>query len=145
MPMQEGMTMNRTNSRPSNREPGWLSQWINNLRLAWRLVRDPQVPLWTRLIPLAALAYVLLPFDFIPDWILGPGQVDDLGLLLLGLRLLIDMAPPQVVQRHLAQMSSIEGTYRVVDEEQQQDTGVAGYIDAESQPAPNVESRDGEP
>ncbi len=145
MPVQKGTTMNRTNSRPSNRGPGWLTQWINNLRLAWRLVRDPQVPLWTRLIPLAALGYVLLPFDFIPDWILGPGQVDDLGLLLLGLRLLIDMAPPQVVQRHLAQMSSIEGTYRVVEEEQQQDTGVAGYIDAESQPAPNAESRDGEP
>ena len=135
--------MNGTGSGPSNRGPGWLRQWINNLRLAWRLVRDPQVPLWTKLLPLAALAYIVLPFDFIPDWLLGPGQVDDLGLFLLALRLLIDMAPPQIVQRHLSQMSSIEGTYRVVQEERAQDGGVAGYIDAQANPG--AQAGDGEP
>jgi uncharacterized membrane protein YkvA (DUF1232 family) len=124
--------MNRTESTPSDRGPGWLRQWINNLRLAWRLIRDPQVPMWTKLVPLAALAYIVLPLDFVPDWMLGPGQVDDLGVFLLGLRLLIDMAPSQVVERHLMQMSSVEGTYRVVDEKQRQDTELAGYIDADS-------------
>jgi uncharacterized membrane protein YkvA (DUF1232 family) len=137
--------MNQKSSETSGTGPGWLAQWISNLRLAWRLVRDPQVPLWVRLIPLAAVAYILFPLDFIPDWMLGPGQVDDLGLLLLGLRLLIDMAPRQVVQRHVSQMSSIEGTYRVVEEERQQGTSVAGYIDADSQTASDVQSRDGEP
>jgi uncharacterized membrane protein YkvA (DUF1232 family) len=148
MPTQEGKNMNQPDPPPSGRDRGWLTQWIKNLRLAWRLVRDPQVPLWTRLIPLAALAYIVLPFDFIPDWMLGPGQVDDVGLFLLGLKLLIDTAPSQAVQRHLSQMTSIEGTYRVVDEERQQDTSVAGYIDAESPEVPetfaDTESRDEE-
>jgi uncharacterized membrane protein YkvA (DUF1232 family) len=132
LPLQEGITVNPSDPTTPRKDPGWLRQWINNLRLAWRLERDPQVPTWTKLIPVAALAYIVLPFDFVPDWILGPGQLDDLGLFLLGLRLLIDMAPPQIVQRHRSQMSSIEGTYRVVDEERPEDTGVAGYIDAES-------------
>jgi len=137
--------MKQSNPQSSGRGPGWLAQWLSNLRLAWRLLRDPQVPLWTRLIPIAAVAYILFPLDFIPDWMLGPGQVDDLGLFLLGVRLLIDLAPRQIVQRHLSQMSSIEGTYRVVEEERRPDTGVAGYIDADSQTASDVQSRDGEP
>ncbi len=29
-----------------------------------------------------AIAYALLPFDFIPDWLLPVGFVDDLGLLI---------------------------------------------------------------
>ena len=133
MAAQKGTMMSQTDAAPSDRGPGWLKQWINNLRLAWQLERDPQVPLWVKLIPAAAMAYIVLPFDFIPDWLLGPGQLDDLGLFLLSLRLLIDMSPPQVVQRHLSRMSSVEGTYRVVEEERPADGRVAGYIDAGSE------------
>jgi uncharacterized membrane protein YkvA (DUF1232 family) len=123
--------MNRRNPTPSARGPGWIRQLIDSLRLAWRLERDPQVPLWVKLIPLAALAYIVLPVDFIPDWVLGPGQLDDLGVLLVGLRLLIDMAPSQIVERHQMRMSSVDGTYRVVDEEEQREANVAGYIEAD--------------
>ena len=96
----------------------WLVEFVKRIRLAWRLVRDPLVPVWVKLIPLAALAYVVLSLDLIPDWVLGLGQVDDLGLLLLGLKLFIDFSPPEVVQRHMAQMSAVEGSYRIVEEEQ---------------------------
>jgi len=42
---------------------------------------DPQTPKRTRGILLAALAYFVLPFDIVPDFILGLGFTDDLAVL----------------------------------------------------------------
>lgn len=122
---------------PSARGPNWLSELVKNLRLAWRLLRDPAVPTWLKLIPLGALVYILMPLDFIPDWMFGLGQADDLTLFLLSLKVLVDLCPWEVVERHLAQMSSIEVPYRVVKEEQPQAPDAAGYLDVESRVLPD--------
>ncbi len=42
---------------------------------------DPKTPLRTRGILLAALAYFVLPFDIVPDMLLGVGFTDDLAVL----------------------------------------------------------------
>lgn len=42
---------------------------------------DPQTPKRTRGVLLAALAYFVLPFDIVPDFILGLGFTDDLAVL----------------------------------------------------------------
>jgi uncharacterized membrane protein YkvA (DUF1232 family) len=114
--------------------PGWGPKWlldvIKNLRLAWRLFRDPALPTVYKLIPTAALLYVLFPADFIPDLIPGLGQLDDLTVLLLGLRTFIEACPAAIVDRHLAQMSSVDGSYRVVDEERQPAEDAPRYLEA---------------
>lgn len=94
----------------------WWVQLLRSLRLAWRLLQDPMVPVWLKMIPIGALVYVLLPGDLVPDVLLGLGQLDDLGVLLLSIRLLLSLCPREVLERHQAQLSSIEGAYRVVDE-----------------------------
>jgi hypothetical protein len=86
------------------------------------------VPAWTKLIPLGAVLYVVLPNDLVPDVLFGLGQLDDLGVLLLALRMFISMSPAQVVQRHLAAMSAVDGSYRVVDEEPARPSA-AGYLE----------------
>ena len=43
--------------------------------------RDPTVSIWKKLIGVAAIAYVLLPFDAVPDFIPLFGWLDDLGVL----------------------------------------------------------------
>ena len=108
-----------------NRSPGLkqLAELWNNLRLAWRLLRDPLVSLGPKLIPLAALLYILFPFDFLSDLVPVLGQMDDLAVVLLALRAFIAVCPKQAVQRHLAQMSSVEASYTVVETEQD---GTAG-------------------
>jgi uncharacterized membrane protein YkvA (DUF1232 family) len=113
------------------------------MRLAWRLLRDPQVPVWTKLIPLGAIAYIVLPADFIPDAIPILGQTDDLGILLLSLKLFIDLCPPGIVERHLAQMSSVQAEYRVVQEDNApQATDAAGYLEESPRvPAEETPSR----
>jgi uncharacterized membrane protein YkvA (DUF1232 family) len=50
-------------------------------RDAYRYVTDPRVPQKYKLMGLAALLYLINPFDLIPDFIPGAGYVDDLGAL----------------------------------------------------------------
>ena len=114
-----------------DRDPQWWSALVKNVRLGWRLLRDPMVPTWTKLIPLGAVLYVVLPADLVPDIFFGFGQLDDLGVLLLGLRAFIGVCPSQIVQRHLASMSSVEGSYRIVEDEPP-NPPAAGYLDSGS-------------
>jgi uncharacterized membrane protein YkvA (DUF1232 family) len=72
------------------------SLW-QHTRLVWRMFRSKDVPLVLKMLPIAAVAYVLSPLDFVPDTIPALGQLDDIGILLLGMKLFIDMAPQHVV------------------------------------------------
>jgi uncharacterized membrane protein YkvA (DUF1232 family) len=47
----------------------------------WRYVRDARVPLWRKLVGVAAVAYLFWPFDLIPDFIPFIGYLDDAGVL----------------------------------------------------------------
>jgi len=73
----------------------------NFLKLFSRLVRDPRVALCSKLVPLGVLGYLILPVDLLPDVFLVLGQIDDLVVILLGLRLFIRLCPPEVVQEHV--------------------------------------------
>ncbi|HET8917665.1 MAG TPA: DUF1232 domain-containing protein [Candidatus Binatia bacterium] len=54
-----------------------------------------------KLIPLGILGYLILPVDLLPDVFQGLGRLDDLVVLLLGLRLFLRLCPPEVVQEHV--------------------------------------------
>ena len=58
-------------------------------RVVWGIVRDPRTPIGLKGMLLAALAYVVMPVDLIPDAIPIIGQADDLTVLLLVLDLFI--------------------------------------------------------
>jgi uncharacterized membrane protein YkvA (DUF1232 family) len=78
-----------------------MSDVIQKGRLAWRLINDPRVPGWVKVgIPLLVLLYFFSPIDFIPDILLGLGQLDDLGVVLLGLSLIARFSPQPVVEEH---------------------------------------------
>ena len=92
-----------------------------------RLFQDERVPVWTKLIPPAALLYVLSPIDFIPDVVAGLGQLDDIAVVLIGMKLFIELAPRDVVREHLAALGARVQEWRVVDDE----PGPARVIDGE--------------
>ena len=71
-------------------------------RMVWGIVRDPRTPIGLKGMLVAALAYVVLPVDLIPDVIPILGQADDLTVLLLVLDLFIQNAPPEVRAEHSA-------------------------------------------
>ena len=63
---------------------------------AGRLLRalgHPHSPRWLRLASLALLAYVIWPLDLIPDFVPGLGVVDDIVLVPLAIRFLLERLP----------------------------------------------------
>jgi len=95
----------------------WVKDVARQAQLAWRLLWDQRVPLWTKFIPPLAMAYVLFPIDLIPDVALGLGQLDDVAVLLIGVKLFIELAPPDVVHEHLRALGARIKEWRVVDDE----------------------------
>jgi len=73
---------------------------IDQVLLTWRLIRDPRVTLWSKAIPVLAVAYVLSPLDLIPDILIGLGQLDDLGILIGAMRLFEAVTPDYIVAEH---------------------------------------------
>lgn len=84
---------------------GFVGNVLVQARLAWRLLRDSRVPAWVKLIPAAAVAYLVSPIDLVPDLVIpGLGQMDDLAILLLSAKALVDFSPAEVVREHLGQV-----------------------------------------
>ncbi|HOT93247.1 MAG TPA: DUF1232 domain-containing protein [Anaerolineae bacterium] len=78
----------------------WLRDFFNQFQLAWNLLWDGRVPFVTKIIPILTLVYLISPVDILPDVALGLGQLDDLAIFLIGLRLFIDVCPPELVAEY---------------------------------------------
>ena len=66
-------------------------------RLLFRLMMDRRVPLPTKLIPVAGLAYLISPIDLLPDMVPALGRIDDLLVIVLSIALFLVAAPRAVV------------------------------------------------
>lgn len=110
---------------------GALTQFVRTLRLVWRLLFDARVPIFPKLIIPAAIVYIVSPVDLIPDVILGLGQLDDVGVAFLAIRLFIEMCPLAIVEEHRAAIAAesartsqppdddvIEGSFHVVSDDE---------------------------
>ena len=91
---------------------GIVADIIRQARLAWRLMFDPRVPLWVKTIVPASLVYLVSPIDFMPDVIPGLGQLDDLALIVIGVKLFIELCPPEIVREHMQELLG-EANWRV--------------------------------
>jgi len=75
------------------------------IRLVGRLLRDARVPIWGKIIFYATLAYLISPIDLIPDFIFPIiGEMDDIAVVLAGLRTLLRQTPTNVLHEHLTQI-----------------------------------------
>src|SRR6266545_4472612 len=111
---------------------------IQQAKLAYNLMLDPRVNPLTKLIPVAAVAYLILPTDVVPDFLPVLGQLDDVAILLFGLRLFFEFAPPGVVEEHLKRLvARVRGDWTVTEEPAPGTPGAAvtgEVIDEEEQP-----------
>ena len=78
----------------------WKEIW-RQARLVWHLLRSPEVPIYLKLVPLAAVVYALIPTDLVPDFLPVLGQLDDVTALLVGAKVFIELSPQEVVAQHL--------------------------------------------
>ena len=82
------------------------------MRLGWLLLREPRIPTRGKAALAGALGYAISPIDPLPGFIPIIGQLDDLAILLLGLRSSLASAPPEVADEHLA---STGVTFEILD------------------------------
>ena len=104
--------------RPMTYDPNvnMIRNFIIQVRLTWKLLRDARVPLWVKGTFLASVAYIVSPLDFVPDAIPLLGQIDDLGVLIIGMKLLMEMSPADVVAEHMESMTG-HTAWELSDEE----------------------------
>ena len=133
------------NSTPVRRsDPSATLAWLQNMarqaRLAWRLLLDQRVSAWTKLIPPVVVAYILFPLDILPDVTPLLGQLDDVAVLFLGMKLFIEMSPPDVVREHLIALGAHVDGWRVVDgENESPPTVIEGEYELANPEAPDAE------
>lgn len=66
-----------------------------------RLLRDPRVPLGSKVVALLGLSYIFSPIDLLPEAVLGPiGLIDDLLVVGAALSRIVNHVHPDVVRSH---------------------------------------------
>lgn len=120
---------------------GLLSEILKQGKLILRLLGDGRVSIWPKLIIPGTIAYILSPIDLLSDPILGLGQLDDIAVFLIGLKLFIELCPGEIVQEHLDSLSSvISSSYRVVKEEREEEEFSSGEMIEAQEPEHTVEA-----
>ena len=90
----------REKSQIKSRMGNFLMFLPNMFTLLGRLLKDSRVPLTEKALFAAAVVYVIMPLDFIPDVFPFIGQVDDIYLVALTLLRLLNRTDERVVREN---------------------------------------------
>lgn len=101
-----------------SQQGGMTRDFVNRVKLILKLMGDPRVSPFVKLIPVGAIAYLVSPIDVIMG-IPGVAALDDAAILWMGSNLFIELCPPEVVQEHRREIdNNLEDTSgEVVDVE----------------------------
>ncbi len=72
----------------------------NLIKLLYRLVHDEAVSSTDKALLLGTAAYVVSPWDFLPDMVPFLGQIDDLLLIALVLKRIMDSVSREVIEKY---------------------------------------------
>ena len=74
---------------------------LGKLFLLWRsLAKDHRTPLASKIFPWAALLYLLVPIDIVPDFVPLLGQLDDVGVIVLLITIALKVIPKDLWKEH---------------------------------------------
>jgi len=73
-------------------------------RLFWKLVRDERTPMGRKAVLAAALGYVLVGRDLVPDELPVLGGLDDLLVVMLAVDLFLDGVPGELLDEKLGEL-----------------------------------------
>jgi uncharacterized membrane protein YkvA (DUF1232 family) len=90
---------------------------VMRVKLILRLMSDRRVNFFLKLLPVAALAYLISPVDLAPGLALPIiGALDDAAIVGLGAYLFVELCPTDVVQEHTKSLTSNFDSQPAADE-----------------------------
>jgi|TARA_B100000586_G_C19878873_1_gene330001 uncharacterized membrane protein YkvA (DUF1232 family) len=97
------------------------------MTLFFRLMLDRRVPWKLKLLPLLAIGYAVLPWDFLPDLIPIVGWIDDIVILIVATLVFLGLGSSSTAfssahkpgNEHVNKPKGdvVDGVYRVIDDE----------------------------
>ena len=84
---------------------GMTHDFVNRVKLIFKLMGDSRVSPLVKLIPVGALVYLISPVDIVMG-IPGISALDDAAVLWFGSSLFIELCPPEVVEEHRQEIES---------------------------------------
>ncbi|MBM3151666.1 MAG: DUF1232 domain-containing protein [Chloroflexi bacterium] len=92
----------------TSQNSGFFQNLLVQLKLIWRLIGDPRVSLFLKLLPIASLVYLVSPVDLAPGLALPfIGALDDAAIVWIGTSLFLNLCPDHVVQEHLDSLKKV--------------------------------------
>jgi uncharacterized membrane protein YkvA (DUF1232 family) len=99
-PVEEEIARGRPRTGAKRTVMYYMRQLPQYVRLLGGLITDRRVATVDKMLVLGAIAYIVMPVDFIPDFIPFFGEVDDVFVLVLALQRLIENAGRVVLLDH---------------------------------------------
>jgi uncharacterized membrane protein YkvA (DUF1232 family) len=91
-----------------NPNSGLLNTFVRYLKLIWLLLQDKRVNIFLKILPVAALVYLVSPLDFISGMTFPViGALDDAAILWVGTSLFIGLCPEDVVEEHKRSLEKV--------------------------------------
>ena len=81
---------------------GYLPQFV---RVFWRLMKDPRVPLLAKLVPVLALLLMVSPPAIELDLVPILGEIGWLVVGVLAFKILVWLTPPEIVREHVSRIA----------------------------------------
>lgn len=79
---------------------GMFRSIADHLKLVWRLMQDPRISPFLKLLPLGSIVYMISPLD------IAVPVIDDIGVLWFFTYLFIELSPDYIVEEHKAALGS---------------------------------------
>jgi hypothetical protein len=84
------------------RSGGFFQDLTNRFRLVGRLIMDPRVNPFLKILPFGTLIYVFSPID-----LLSLNPLDDAFIIWAGTTLFVELCPPEVIEEHMQALNRI--------------------------------------
>jgi uncharacterized membrane protein YkvA (DUF1232 family) len=94
----------------TNPQGGLMKSFVKQLKLIGRLMGDNRVSAFVKVLPIAALAYLISPVDLAPGVVFPViGALDDAAIMWIGSTLFVQLCPDTVVKEHMDDLDMISG------------------------------------
>ena len=113
--METNMTDRKTRKIVIPPQRGMMRNFVDRLKLILKLMGDPRVSPWVKLIPVGALVYLISPVDLIMG-IPGVDALDDAAVLWIGSNLFVELCPQDFVREYMQELgSNLDDSGDIVD------------------------------